>query len=127
MFKLNPNRNAIIYELWEKGNTVSQISLNTGIPRSTVGYYVRKFNKFAKNGRPVVLPQMREVKKSTALNSAVKKWIRFDIIIEMIKSGDVEKLYYLLSVYKLLKELEDQIFFTQEESKAFFEALVTKS
>ena len=126
MFKLNPNRNAIIYELWEKGNTVNQISLRTGIPRSTVGYYVRKFNKYAKDGRPVVLPQMREGGKSNILNSAINKWQGFDIINEMIKSRDFEKLYYLLSVYKLIKELGDQILFTKEESKAFFEALVDK-
>ncbi|MCK4952885.1 hypothetical protein KAS14_03800 [Candidatus Bathyarchaeota archaeon] len=127
MYKTNPDRNAIIYEQWEKGNTVSEIHLRTGIPRSTVGYYVRKFNKYAKDGRPVVLPQKREAGKSNVLVSATKKWFAFDTIIDMLKSGEVEKLYYLLSVIKLIKELGDQILFTQEENKAFFEALLTKS
>ena len=89
MYKSNPDRNAIIYELWEKGNTVSEISLMTGIPRSSVGYYVRKFNKYAKDGRPVVLPQKQKAGKSTVLNSAVTKWLAFDTIIDIVNAGKV--------------------------------------
>jgi len=127
MYELNPDRNTIIYELWEKGTTVSEISLRTGIPRSSVGYCVRKFNKYAKDGRSVVLPQKREAGKSNVLVSAVNKWLVFENIIDMVKAGDFEKLYYSLSACKLLKELGDQIFFTREESKAFIEALSQKT
>ncbi len=40
---LNVERNKRIQNLWILGQTIDQISLSTGIPRSTVGYYVKKF------------------------------------------------------------------------------------
>jgi hypothetical protein len=43
MYFTNSERNRVIYELWEKNLTIGEISSSTNIPRSTVGYYVRKF------------------------------------------------------------------------------------
>ena len=44
-FKRNVERERLIYRYWRLGYTVDRISRLTGIPRSSVGYYVRKFNK----------------------------------------------------------------------------------
>ena len=44
-FRRNPERERLIYRYWVQGHTIDEISMLTGIPRSSVGYYVRKFNK----------------------------------------------------------------------------------
>ena len=54
MIQENTDRNILVYELWTKGRTIDEIASETAIPRSTVGYYVRKFNKRAKSGEPIV-------------------------------------------------------------------------
>ena len=128
MIKVNPDRNAIVYYLWEKGYTVDQIALEVGIPRSTVGYYVRKFNKYAKDGRPIVFPQnpLQKSKedKATKTQSALRKILSLGNLIIFLKSGRLQELYYALSISKLLKELEKDFFsLTPEEISAFIEAL----
>ena len=40
------------------GNTIDRISFETGMPRSTVDYYVRKFDKCAESGDLIVLTGM---------------------------------------------------------------------
>ncbi len=45
MLKSNEERNTSIYNLWCKGYTIDEISLKTEIPRSSVGYYVKKFRR----------------------------------------------------------------------------------
>jgi len=60
MIQENPDRNFLIYEMWTNGSTIDEISFETGIPRSTVGYYVRKFNKCAKSGEPIVVQRIRK-------------------------------------------------------------------
>jgi len=49
MIPRNFERDELIHELWLHGYTIDEISSQTGIPRSSVGYYVSKFNK-SKNG-----------------------------------------------------------------------------
>jgi predicted transcriptional regulator len=120
MFRTNPLRSAVIYSLWEKGYTVDQIALETGVPRSTVGYYVRKFNKYAKDGRPVVIPQGSRDDESSALTSAMMKLIGLTNLIQMLNAGEYQKVYYVLSIMKLLKEL--RLFLTPEENRALKEA-----
>jgi len=38
----NPERNEKIYTLWREGHSIEKISLLTGIPKGTVGYFVKK-------------------------------------------------------------------------------------
>jgi hypothetical protein len=103
----NFERNTVIYELWEMNLTVEEISSRTGIPRSTVGYYVRKFNKLAAKGKPVVFPGLnlgprmpRNYTEDVPLISRLEAKI-----LGSIGHGDWEGLYYRLSAFKLLKEL----------------------
>ena len=52
MIPRNFERENAIYELWKAGCTIDEISSKTGIPRSTVGYYVAKFNKSKNKDTP---------------------------------------------------------------------------
>ena len=125
MVKENPERNARIHELWELGLTVDKIALETGYPRSTVGYYTRKFNKKAKRGEPIILPRIVEKPDSEtlALQAVVKSKVLLNLT-EMIRTGNLDSAYKYLMILKLLKELQRDLFFTKEESEAFFKVLI---
>ncbi len=43
----------MLYRLWSEGNTIEKASAITGIPRSTTGYYYKKFDRYAKRGEPI--------------------------------------------------------------------------
>jgi len=125
MVKENPERNARIYELWELGITIEQIALETGYPRSTVGYYTRKFNKKAKRGEPIILPHIDERPDSETL--AQQAVIKSHVLIhlsEMIAAGNYDAAYKYLMIIKLSKELQRDIFPTPEEREAFFKVLI---
>lgn len=122
MIRENPDRNFLIYELWEKGFTIDEISFETGIPRSTVGYYVRKFNKCAKSGEPIAFQRIR--KKPDEKVIAVQAWTKGDLFVylkKMLKEEDgLDKVYKTLMIIKLVKELQRDIFLTEEERQAFW-------
>lgn len=115
MYQPNPERNKIIYELWEKGLTVDRIASMTGVPRSTVGYYVRKFNRLAAEGKPIVFPKERKVARGREaspfshfleiVKEMTVKQTRLNIL-QMLSGGKYEELYYLLMDLKLITELD---------------------
>ena len=49
----NHNRNDVLYECWKRGDTIEEASAKTGIPDSTVGYYYKKFDRYAREGSPI--------------------------------------------------------------------------
>jgi hypothetical protein len=107
MYFTNAERNRVLYQLWEKNLTVEEISSNTNIPRSTVGYYVRKFNRLAAKGKPVVFPGLSQNDRkqgSNAEDSSIMQLLQLRIM-DLMKLNDWERLYYLLNVFRLLKEL----------------------
>ncbi len=59
MLPRNIEREKIIYELWLQSYTVDEISSKTGIPRSSVGYYVAKFNKSKNRDNPRAKPPVK--------------------------------------------------------------------
>ncbi len=122
MIQENPNRNFIIYEMWTNGSTIDEISVETDTPRSTVGYYVRKFNKCAKSGEPIVVQPIR--KKPDEKVIAVQAWKKLDFFVyleKMLKEEDgLDKAYKTLMIAKLMKELHRDIFPTKEERQAFW-------
>jgi len=107
MIASNVERNKLISGLWEKGLTVDQISSMSGIPRSTIGYYVRKFNRLAAKGEPVVFPSTHsEVSRDSPLHF-MNDWIVQQYKVqayEWLCKGEFERLYYFLMDLKLLKE-----------------------
>jgi hypothetical protein len=71
MIPRNLKREKILYELWLQDYTTDEASSQTGIPRSSVGYYFAKFNK-SKNGKnPQFNPPIaRTIKKSESFIKA---------------------------------------------------------
>ena len=116
----NVDRNNLIYELWKKGLTIDEISFDTSIPRSTVGYYIRKFNKCAKSGKPIAFQQIKEQldEKAMAIQGFVKSY-SYSGLLKMLSDGEMDKVYKILMILKLLKELNRDIFPTKEEGEAF--------
>lgn len=114
MIRQNINRNRVIYGLWERGLTVKQIAAETGVPEGTVGYYVRKFNKAAAQGKPVVFPigeTARERSKSSFLQELTEimkimtKLKAQEKVSDLIVQGRYQDAYYFLLVLKLMKDL----------------------
>jgi hypothetical protein len=120
MMRENVDRNKRIYLLWEEGHTVEEISIETGIPRSTVGYYVRKFNNLAKKGEPIPIRwrQYRPDGQTMAMQAFTKNWM-FNNLLKMLgEANGLDKVYKFLMVAKLTKELQREIFPTQKEQEA---------
>jgi len=110
MYTPNLERNKHIYKLWERGLTVDRISSLTGVPRSTVGYYVRKFNRLAVEGKPVVFPGARKASRESfsRVLDEMTRYARVEsqtIAFKILEQGKAEKLYYMLMDLKLLREL----------------------
>ena len=110
MYFANSERNRVIYELWENELTVGEISSRTGIPRSTVGYYVRKFNKLAAKGKPIVFPGPSpgpRMPRNYTEDIQLISRLEYQILKASARTGygNWEELYYRLSTFKLLKEL----------------------
>ncbi|HKM50425.1 MAG TPA: hypothetical protein VJZ75_04530 [Candidatus Bathyarchaeia archaeon] len=123
MIPVNYERNRQVYLLWEQGYSVEEIASVTAIPRSTVGYYVRKFNLYAKDGRPIVLPQSR-ARHQENVNSAMGKGYVISKVMERV-GKDPEYVDRFLSVLEHLKNLG--MIPTQEEMKALEKELAKSS
>jgi hypothetical protein len=120
MIPPNADRNERIYRLWEKGYTIDQAAAELpDIPRSTIGYYYRKFTQYAKEGRPIAIPQGKQERGKEALESGLIKVGETTRILEMISSGKAEYAYHVLGLFKLMRDLN--LFATPEESKALRE------
>lgn len=120
MFKENLERNIILYQLWKKGHTIDEMSFDTSIPRSTVGYYVRKFNKRAMCGDPIVFSGERE--KGTEEEISLKTVLKYNLIKKinawMMEGPEaLDKIYKYLNIMKLFKELKWEINLTKDEEK----------
>jgi hypothetical protein len=56
-------REKTIYDLWRLGYTINEIQAQTGMPRSSVGYYVAKFNKKQKGNKSRFKPPIHQPKR----------------------------------------------------------------
>jgi len=133
--KENIERNKQIYELRSLGYTIEEISLITGIPRSTVGYYVKKFKKYENEGKPLKLAasskridiSRNEPASSNALGSFLMKFISLQEIPKwtnaLLNRGEFDKLYYFLMSIKCAFELDKYFRLTPEELKLSEEIL----
>jgi hypothetical protein len=120
-FKTNLERNNRIYNLWEEGRTVDEISTSMGIPRSSAGYYVRKFNQAARQGKTLPLPT--KAKQDDVVQDFLAKIFVADRVLNFIKSNDPQKIYYYLASMKLLYELTPKLALTEEQKKILDSAI----
>jgi len=125
----NPERERLIYRYWVQGYTIDEISMLTGIPRSSVGYYVKKFNKkYGKNGRlrgkldsTLMDDESLKMDESKLIGSVMLKAIGcknlLDAVSSLMREGRYKDLYYLLKSMKLIREALQPLMLTPEEEK----------
>jgi hypothetical protein len=116
-YRSNIERNAAIYKLWEEGKSIEEISLLTGIPRSTVGYYVHKFNVAARTGGAIPLPPPTKKQPTEILFGFLEKATAMDYLLTLLKTCDAQTIYYNLAATKLLGEQLGRFELTNEERK----------
>ena len=134
-FRPNPECERLIYSYWIQGHTIDEIFRLTGIPRSSVGYYVRKFNKkYGRRSRLRVgfLPALGDsmnVKKneySLAVSGIVKSATlitTFEIVVNLVRQGRLQDAHYCLGIIRLFNEIERIYSLTPEERKAAEKAI----
>ena len=134
-FRRNLERERLIYRYWIQGYTIDEISRLTGIPRSSVGYYVRKFNKkYGRRSRVRVsfLPALGDsmnVKKNEyplAVSGIMKSAAliaTFETVVNLVRQGRLQDAYYCLGIIKLFNEIERIYSLTPEEPKAAEKAI----
>jgi hypothetical protein len=122
-YRSNIERNAAIYKLWEEGKSVEEISLLTGIPRSTVGYYVHKFNAAARTGGAIPLPPPTKKQPAEILFGFLQKYEVMDYLHTQLRICDAPTLYYRLAAMKLLVEITARLELTNEERKLLSSAV----
>lgn len=125
MKEVSFERNRKIHDLWSLGRTIEEISLLTAIPRSTVGYYVKKFKKYKREGRAINYgtPDKEQPPVVGPLDSIMIKGSFLGRIIDMIKQEKFQELYYFLTSFKCLTEIIRYLKPTPEEQKLIDEAL----
>ena len=134
-FRRNPERERLVYRYWVQGYTIDEISMLTGIPRSSVGYYVRRFNKkYGRRSRVKVsflsaLGDSMDVKKdeySLAVSGIIKSAALisiFEAVVDLVRQGRLQDAYYCLATIKLFNEIERIYSLTPEERKAAKKAI----
>jgi transposase len=122
-YQSNLERNAVIYQHWQEGKTIEEISTLTGVPRSTVGYYVRKFNAAARAGMPLPLPPPSKKQPAEIVFSFLTKAKVMEFVLNLLKTGDAQTIYYNLASMKLLTELIGRLTLTKEERELLSSAM----
>jgi hypothetical protein len=89
----------------------------TGIPRSTVGYYYRKFNRYAKTGIELPIPAPKPQSPTDAFASLILKAGTMNDFINTLQNDDPQTAYYRLATFKLLWEVSKYFYLTSEEKK----------
>ena len=117
MIRENASRGFAIHDLWERGRSIDNIASETGIPRSTVGYYVRKFNKSARKGEPITthISTTKKDERLVAVLGVVKHTI-MQGFLGKLNQGDYNNAYQVLLILKLVRELQGDLVPTDEEN-----------
>ena len=141
MVRPNPEREKDIRRVWELGKTIDYIARVTGIPRSSVGYFVKKFNKDL--GRRTVSSRERLLAGSGpskndpdgesqggSLSALLKLFGGVGVlnrIQNLINSEDFERLYFFLASFELLPRVIKTIQPTDEEWAALLKDLTSQT
>ena len=118
MHHRNLEREEKVYQLWRSGATIDQISLQTRIPRSSVGYYVGKLNR---SGRPRLVPEPVAPSEAgvSTLESLIPKLFFIQNAGKLLASEDFVKLYYFIQIYKMMMQMQSYLELTKEEIDLF--------
>jgi len=84
----NLDRNDSLYECWMKGETIEQAAERNGIPISTVGYYFKKFDRYARRGQAV--PRGRSEGNAKKFEQQHKKFEEKRDLSERVDKLEVE-------------------------------------
>ncbi len=117
MPRTNPERNYLVYRSWQEGRTIDEMAILTGIPRSTIGYYVRKFNRYAKMQLEPPIPATVSHSEAETYQSALTKTIGVRQILDLALNEDPQIAYYKLNVLKLAMEMINKLQLNPEEKK----------
>jgi hypothetical protein len=107
----------------QEGKTIEEISTLTGVPRSTVGYYVRKFNAAARAAMPLPLPPPSKKQPAEIVFSFLTKAKVMEFVLNLLKTSDAQTIYYNLASMKLLTELIGRLGLTKEERELLSSAM----
>ena len=119
---LNVERNKRIQNLWILGQTIDQISLSTGIPRSTVGYYVKKFKKSGRRLQSPPSVTQTGFEASPSESVALKTFFLREVMALIVKK-DYQKLHYFLVSYRTMIQMQSYLKFTEEERELLQKAI----
>jgi hypothetical protein len=122
-FATNLDRNNRVYKLWEEGKTVEEISRIMRIPRSSAGYYVRKFNQAATRGKTLTLPLHTETKQEDIVLDFYAKGLLAESLVNIMRNSDAQNRYYSLASIKLLYELTPKLALTKEQKEMLDSAI----
>jgi len=113
----NRDRNLVVYHHWRDGKTVDETAVLTGIPRSTVGYYFRKFNRYAKMGidPPAMIPSPQSPEEAYA--SAFSKISTIKQVFELLRTEEPSVIYYRLAGLKVAIEFINHLRLNVEERR----------
>jgi len=103
-------REPTILQHWQLGFTIDKISAMTGIPRSTVGYYVKKFRREygSPNQKNTPKPAV-ERSKDERLNAEALKIKFMKMMPELVKKGGYREIVDCVDAYFAAKRLEREL------------------
>lgn len=109
----NPEREAKILRHWKEEVTIDKISILEGIPRSSVGYYVKKFRrKYGSSHRQdIPKPVLQDISRSKDEQII---WARFLVDIQkklgqLLAEGKYREVVDFVEAYFALKRLINDI------------------
>jgi len=120
----NYERNQLLEQYWREGKTVDEAAELTGIPRSTVGYYYRKFNRYARTGIEPSIPAPKLQSATDAYVSVFYKAATLSDLISTLKNDDPQTCYYRLASFKILMEVSKYFRLTSPEERKQLTVLI---
>lgn len=105
----NPDRENILLSLWKQKFTVENASLESGIPKGSISYYYKRFNKDPEEYRKRFVKIVITQNNSFLIRSlkATKDWNYIIIKLEeLIGKGDYAKANEFLKFTKLFDEIQ---------------------
>jgi hypothetical protein len=132
MVRPNPERERKILEQWQSGDTIDEISILTDIPRSSIGYYVRKFNRNpviretrlggnTRHGTEIPLNDSENSRRTddSASATAQLKIFSYSVLIQkaqdLMSADKFDQFYYMLLCQQLFPKVLKTFALTPEE------------